>query len=158
MFTPALAVNNVTRRKCPNTCLKHAMTRISALLGFAFAKYGNDHLLLFPTTVPRDQQQEGLHRLVLYFIAQCDKLVNRGYVVVYAHSFMSWFDRSKFSFLYNLYQVLPRKYKKNLQQLFVLHGGITMKVFFEFARMFIRFVLVIKFLSCMQREGTREKK
>src|SRR5690606_9510018 len=42
-----------------------------------------------------------------------------------------------------------RKYKKNLQQLFILHGGMTMKLFFEFARMFIseKFYRKLQFLN-----------
>jgi hypothetical protein len=62
-------------------------------------------------------------------------MVDSRYTVVYAHTDVDII--SQYPLIYKFYSVLPRAYKKNLSKMYVVHPNMGLKMFFEFARVFL---------------------
>jgi hypothetical protein len=83
----------------------------------------------------RDKSEELLRQMLLLFIKSADLVVNQPYSIVYAHASVSWSNQQPV--IYDYYKILPRKYKKNLQKIYVMHPQSSVKVFFELTKMFL---------------------
>ena len=60
------------------------------------------------------------------------EIVHTNFVMVYYHTDFSWFSRKYFQWLYEIYAIMTREYKKNLKALYVIHPSWKMKSFFFF--------------------------
>lgn len=83
----------------------------------------------------RDKSEELLRQMLLLFIKTADLVVNQPYSIVYAHASVSWANQQPV--IYDYYKILPRKYKKNLQRIYVMHPQSSVKMFFEITKMFL---------------------
>jgi len=79
--------------------------------------------------------EASFRRMLLLFIRKANDLVGTNYSVVYAHTNVDIINQ--YPLIYKFYSVLPRAYKKNLQKMFVIHPNMGIKMFFEFARVFL---------------------
>lgn len=96
-----------------------------------------------------------LRRVLLYFIKMTDQVVRESYKLVYCHSSVSVLQQR--SLIYQYYQIIPRRYKKNLKSLFVINPQFGIRLFFEFTRVFIskKFYAKLRFcqdIASFQRE------
>lgn len=82
-----------------------------------------------------DRNTNLLKRMMLLFIKKAHDVVHNNYDIVYGHTPMSLL--SQHPIIYQYYKILPRPYKKNLKNLFILHPQLGIKLFFEFARVFL---------------------
>ena len=80
---------------------------------------------------------ESLQRLLEYFIKEMNQVVQKPFVIVYCHTGFSWFSGKYFKWLRNVYGTISRPYKKNLQNLYIVHPTMSMRSFFFFCRPFI---------------------
>ncbi|KAG5184530.1 hypothetical protein JKP88DRAFT_354412 [Tribonema minus] len=78
-----------------------------------------------------------LARLLLYFVALLDGVVGGRYVLVFCNTGFDWLSWSRYSFLGQLHGALPRRYRKNLQRLIIVHPSQVLKMFFMFGRLFL---------------------
>eukprot|EP01031_Cornospumella_fuschlensis_P035747 gene35747-43363_t len=74
-------------------------------------------------------------RMLLLFLLKANEMVGTAYSVVYAHS--SYDIMSQYPLIYRFYSILPRSYKKNLQRMYIMHPNVGIRMFFEFARIFL---------------------
>lgn len=93
------------------------------------------HLGLPKAYLAGETEASMLRRVMLLFIKEADNLVRQPYTLVYGHSQLSWTGQREIVF--NIYQMLPRRYKKNVRHLYLVHPSIGVKVFFEFAKVFL---------------------
>ncbi len=83
-------------------------------------------------------EEEMLNRVFLHLIKTADAIVDhkKGFVVLYANSEMSVREPA-LSWLRKAYNVLDRRYKKNLHRIFVIHPTKALKFRIWFARLFL---------------------
>lgn len=73
--------------------------------------------------------------MLLLFIRKAHEIVGSAYAVVYAHTSIDFINQ--YPLIYKFYSILPHSYKKNLQRMYILHPNTGIKMFFEFARVFL---------------------
>mmetsp|Transcript_16521 Transcript_16521/g.27702 ORF Transcript_16521/g.27702 Transcript_16521/m.27702 type:complete len:640 (-) Transcript_16521:974-2893(-) len=97
----------------------------------------NPVIVLIPVLgVGASQNLDAAYRLMLLlFIRKTNEIVNTNYSVIYAHTHVDIINQ--YPLIYKFYSVLPRTYKKNLHKMYVIHPNIALKMFFEFARVFL---------------------
>jgi hypothetical protein len=77
-----------------------------------------------------------IQKVLLYFIKNTHDVMLAGrYVLVYGHTPLAILSQQTMIFKY--YKLLPRPYKKNLQNLVILHPQFGIKMVFEFAKVFL---------------------
>lgn len=77
-----------------------------------------------------------LQRILLYFIKCVHDVIFTGkYVLIYGHTPLSILSQQPL--IYKYYKLLPRPYKKNLQNLVILHPQFGIKMLFEFSKVFV---------------------
>ncbi|KAJ1443997.1 Rho GTPase activation protein [Ochromonadaceae sp. CCMP2298] len=74
-------------------------------------------------------------KMLLLFIRKANELVGTTYSVLYAHTNVDIINQ--YPLIYKFYAVLPRAYKKNLHKMYVIHPNVAIRMFFEFARVFL---------------------
>lgn len=67
---------------------------------------------------------------LLYLITLLDPIVKGDYVIAYFHTLTSSNNYPSFSWLKEVYNILPYKYKKNLKAFYVVHPTFWTKVSF----------------------------
>lgn len=67
---------------------------------------------------------------LLYLIYLLDPLVKNDYIIIYFHTNTTAANHPSFSWLREVYNVLPYKYKKNLKGCYIVHPTIWTKVIF----------------------------
>jgi hypothetical protein len=82
-----------------------------------------------------EKPQVMFRRMLLLFIKQANDFVGHSYSVVYAHTDIDIMNQ--YPLIYKFYSILPRSYKKNLQKMYIIHPNVGIKMFFEFARVFL---------------------
>lgn len=82
-----------------------------------------------------EKQEVVFRRMLLLFIRKAHELVEEAYTIVYAHVTIDLLNQ--YPLIYKFYSILPRSYKKNLQKMYVIHPNYGIKMFFEFARVFL---------------------
>ena len=73
----------------------------------------------------------------MYVIKEFENYAQNPYVLAYCHTETSFLTRPRFSWLFSMYNVLPRPYKKNLKQLHVIHPSMLVRIFFALSRPFV---------------------
>jgi hypothetical protein len=74
-------------------------------------------------------------KMLLLFIRKANEMVGDAYSIVYAHTSIDIINQ--YPLIYKFYSILPRTYKKNLQKMYIIHPNYGIKMFFEFARVFL---------------------
>lgn len=69
-----------------------------------------------------------LFQALLYLITLLDPIVKGDYVIAYFHTLTSSSNYPSFSWLREVYNILPYKYKKNLKAFYVIHPTFWTKV------------------------------
>lgn len=82
-----------------------------------------------------EKQDVVFRRMLLLFIRTANDMVNEAYTIVYAHVSIDLMNQ--YPLIYKFYSILPRSYKKNLQKMYIVHPNYGIKMFFEFARVFL---------------------
>lgn len=65
---------------------------------------------------------------LLYLISLLDPIVKGDYVIAYFHTLTTSSNYPSFSWLREVYNVLPYKYKKNLKAFYIIHPTFWTKV------------------------------
>ena len=88
-----------------------------------------------------------MRRIMLLFIKYADRVVNAPYTLVYGHSATPLLAQT--AVLHSYYKILPRKYKKNLKEMILLHPTFGVRTFFEISRYFVgeKFFRKLHFVS-----------
>lgn len=99
----------------------------------------NENIIIF---IPRlgfktnnEKSELMLKLMLLLFVRSVNEIVNDNYSIVYGHTNMDILNH--YPLIYKFYAILPRKYKKNLQKMYIIHTNYTIRMFFEFARVFL---------------------
>src|SRR6185312_6507252 len=74
-------------------------------------------------------------KMLLLFLKKANEIVGQNYSVVYAHTNIDIINQ--YPLIYKFYSLLPRTYKKNLLKMYIIHPNVGIKMFFEFARVFL---------------------
>lgn len=77
-------------------------------------------------------------RLIQFVIRTLDREVAGPYVIVYFHSGCRQQNKPELTFFRRIHKALTRKYKKNLQNLYVVHPTIFVKMVTWFTRPFVK--------------------
>jgi hypothetical protein len=81
-----------------------------------------------------EKSEETLHLIYLLFIRQAHPIVTSGpYSIVYSRKSVDW----RKPLVYDYYQMLSEKDKKNLRKLYVISPQIGIRMFFTITRMFL---------------------
>lgn len=83
----------------------------------------------------KTNSKEIFRQILLCFIKLADTIVKEKYSIIYGHTNLSLLNQQPL--VYKYYKMLPRKYKKNLVSMHILHAQIGIKTFFEVSRVFI---------------------
>ena len=84
---------------------------------------------------PSEKPEVMFRKMLLLFIRRANEIVGSPYAVVYAHTSLD--IRNQYPLIYKFYSILPHSYKKNLQRMYIIHPNTGIKMFFEFARVFL---------------------
>ena len=76
-----------------------------------------------------------LEDMLLLFFKVSENLVQSPYSIVYGHSIFSLYTQVKM--LRRLYKMLPRRYKKNLSNLYILHPTARVHAFFQMSKVLL---------------------
>lgn len=98
---------------------------------------GNHLIVMIPALgLNKQEKPETMFRkMLLLFLLKTHELVGNAYSVVYAHTSIDIINQ--YPLIYKFYSILPRSYKKNLQKMYVIHPNVGIRMFFEFARVFL---------------------
>eukprot|EP00004_Rigifila_ramosa_P021372 TRINITY_DN5675_c0_g1_i2.p1 TRINITY_DN5675_c0_g1~~TRINITY_DN5675_c0_g1_i2.p1 ORF type:complete len:352 (+),score=79.26 TRINITY_DN5675_c0_g1_i2:477-1532(+) len=76
-------------------------------------------------------------KLMLYLFHTLDAVVEREYVVVYLHTLSESENQPDFSWMKTVYETMPRKYKRNMKAMYVIHPTFWFKAFWWFISPFL---------------------
>eukprot|EP01119_Soliformovum_irregulare_P008996 TRINITY_DN22107_c0_g1_i1.p1 TRINITY_DN22107_c0_g1~~TRINITY_DN22107_c0_g1_i1.p1 ORF type:complete len:423 (-),score=94.69 TRINITY_DN22107_c0_g1_i1:163-1404(-) len=76
-------------------------------------------------------------RLLLYVISVMDPITEKEYSIVLVQSGSTFANRPTFGWLRKCYSVLPRKYKKNLKSLYIVHPTFWVRTTFKLFKPFL---------------------
>lgn len=90
-----------------------------------------------------------MRRVLLLFIKLVDELVHHPYSIVYCHLPISILGQH--SLITQYYNTMPKRYKKHVKHIYVVRPTMSMKLFFEFTRIFVsgKFYAKLKYLSSL---------
>ena len=86
-------------------------------------------------TLKGQTEDEIVKKMMYFFIKTADQLVTGSYSIIYCHTAVNILSQR--SLIRDYYKIMPRRYKKNLKQLYIIYPQVGIKLFFEFTRMFI---------------------
>lgn len=91
-------------------------------------------------------EKQILEDMLLLFLKMADSVVKKPYSIVYGHSIFSFYSQVKM--MRELFLILPRRYKKNIRELFIIHPTARVHMFFQMSKLFLgRHVSrIVKFL------------
>jgi hypothetical protein len=127
----------------------------SQAIGVGFDSNGHDTIYIIPSlaiSFMASQQLpeiEILQHLSLYFLKIADQLSHFPFNIVYGHSNFSFFRQ--FDTMRSLNTLLPRRYRKNLLNLYILHPTARVHIFATIAKVFFgkRVEPKMKYVSCI---------
>ena len=110
------------------------------VVGLGVDNIGRPAVYLIPALALKEctndaEKMEMMRKIMLLFVRIVDTLVNNPYTLVYGHSATPLLAQTKV--LHNYYKILPRKYKKNLKELVLIHPTFGIKTFFDISRYFV---------------------
>lgn len=122
-------------------------------VGHGFDSVGRPCIYLVPALALQDCEQDNdaklamMRKIMLLFIKHADYIVNEPYTLVYGHSATPLLAQT--AVLHSYYKILPRKYKKNLKEMVLLHPTFGIRTFFEISRYFVgeKFFRKLHFIS-----------
>jgi hypothetical protein len=96
-----------------------------------------------------DAKMEVMRKIMLLFIRVVDSVVVEPYTLVYGHSATPLLAQT--AVLHSYYKILPRKYKKNLKEMVLLHPTFGIRTFFDISRYFVgeKFFRKLHFVDCI---------
>eukprot|EP01112_Ceratiomyxa_fruticulosa_P011737 TRINITY_DN3210_c0_g2_i1.p1 TRINITY_DN3210_c0_g2~~TRINITY_DN3210_c0_g2_i1.p1 ORF type:complete len:534 (+),score=95.25 TRINITY_DN3210_c0_g2_i1:237-1838(+) len=71
-----------------------------------------------------------MERVLMYMIRIMDPIVDKDYVIVYLHTFMTSDHQPEFAWLRHMHSIFDRKYSRNMRALYVVHPTFWLKVLF----------------------------
>jgi len=87
-----------------------------------------------------------IRKILLLLVKVADTVVKGRFALVYAHDGAQyWLNRQPIVFKF--YKLLPRLYKRNMEKMYIIHPNVGIKMFFEFSRVFLRYVYVVALTS-----------
>lgn len=98
----------------------------------------NNHIVIMIPSLGFKNNEKPEHifrKMLLLFIRKANEMVGDAYSIVYAHTSIDIINQ--YPLIYKFYSILPRTYKKNLQKMYIIHPNYGIKMFFEFARVFL---------------------
>jgi hypothetical protein len=127
----------------------------SQAIGVGFDSNGHDTIYIIPSlaislmTNQHLSEIEILRQLCLYFLKIAEPIVHFPFNIVYGHSNFSFFHQ--FDTMRSLNHLLPRRYRKNLLNLFILHPTARVHVFATVAKVFFgkRVEPKMRYVSCI---------
>ena len=84
---------------------------------------------------PSEKPDVTFRKMLLLFIRRANEIVGSTYAIVYAHTSIDIINQ--YPLIYKFYSILPHSYRKNLQRMYIIHPNTGIKMFFEFARVFL---------------------
>jgi hypothetical protein len=116
-----------------------AMER-KGVVGLGVDSVGRRSIFLIPALALKDcandtEKMAMMRNVMLLFIRIADEIVDHPYTLVYGHSATPLLAQTKV--LHSYYKILPRKYKKNLKEMILLHPTFGIRTFFDISRYFI---------------------
>ncbi len=100
--------------------------------------FKNNHVIVMIPGLGLNKQERPetmFRKMLLLFLRKTHELVGTAYSIVYAHTNIDIINQ--YPLIYKFYSILPRSYKKNLQKMYVIHPNVGIRMFFEFARVFL---------------------
>ena len=76
-----------------------------------------------------------------------DRYVDIDYTIVYFHHGLKTSNKPPLSWLWGLYKVLDRRYKKNLKSLYIVHPTSFIRVVYNFFKPIIRYTIIFRFCT-----------
>ena len=77
-----------------------------------------------------------IKKMFLLFIRLADSIIRAPFSIVYAHDGAQyWLQRQPIVFRF--YKLLPRRLKRNLESMYIIHPNVGIKSFFAFSRVFL---------------------
>ena len=77
-----------------------------------------------------------------YLKVTLDRYVDIDYTIVYFHHGLKTSNKPPLSWLWGLYKVLDRRYKKNLKSLYIVHPTSFIRVVYNFFKPIIRYTII----------------
>ncbi|KAI5717537.1 hypothetical protein M8J77_007548 [Diaphorina citri] len=98
-----------------------------------------------------------MDNLFFYVLHTLDQLITEDYVLVYLHGATSRHNMPTFSWLKRCYQMIDRKLKKNLKQLYLVHATFWLKTIIVMSKPFIssKFSKKIQFIMSLNELAER---
>jgi hypothetical protein len=93
------------------------------------------HLGLPRVYLQGETELDMLKKVLLLFIKEADEAVKSDYVLVYGYYPLTFMSQREL--VMNTYSMLPKRYKKNIKDLYLLHPKMGVKVFLEFTKLFV---------------------
>jgi len=110
-------------------------------LGFAHLA-GKDHsgqrtLVIIGSKVPASSDPQQMEKLLMYLVSLVDQISTDGYTVLYCNTNCQAKNRPQFDWMKAAYDQLPRRFKKNIKSLYVLHPNFALKSLTFFFKTFL---------------------
>ncbi|KJP87818.1 hypothetical protein AK88_02574 [Plasmodium fragile] len=87
--------------------------------------YGSHIVLLIPCFIV--SSGEDPEKTLRYAILTLDPIVKENYVLILCETHTNWLTDAVYAYAKQWYDMLPRKYKKNLKKLYLVHSGFMSK-------------------------------
>jgi len=114
-------------------------------------KGGNKIIVVSACNIPASKPKDGVpgfdhQRFLRYLMFTLDQYVDMDYSLVYFHHGYTSKNKVSLSWLWGLYKVLDRRYKKNVKNLFIVHPTNFIRVIYNFFKP----IISVKFGSKVQ--------
>lgn len=114
-------------------------------------KGGNKIIVVSACNIPPSKPKDGVpgfdhQRFLRYLMFTLDQYVDMDYSLIYFHHGYSSKNKVSLSWLWGLYKVLDRRYKKNVKNLFIVHPTNFIRVIYNFFKP----IISVKFGSKVQ--------
>lgn len=116
---------------------------------------GHNAIVVFSACYLPDRSRTDYHyvmdNLFYYVVNTLEQLVTEDYVLIYLHGGSTRSNVPSFPWLKKCYQLLDRRLRKSLKNLFMVHPSIWLKSIVWMARPFIRYDRKISLLLCIMK-------
>ncbi|KMZ93364.1 rho-GTPase-activating protein 1 [Plasmodium vivax Mauritania I] len=97
--------------------------------------YGSHIVLLIPCFIVSSGADP--EKTLRYAILTLDPIVKENYVLILCETHTSWLTDAVYAYAKQWYDTLPRKYKKNLKKLYLVHSGFMSKTMLTIVTPFV---------------------
>lgn len=122
---------------------KQAGAALDALAASKFAYLagkdlsGQPVLVVVGSKVPASSDPKAMNELLLYLVTLVDQISNEGYTILYCNTNAQAKNRPQFDWMRAAYDQLPRRFKKNVKNVYVLHPNFALKSLTFFFKTFV---------------------